>query len=116
MNACQSLADALLGAGVDACKASEDKRNAIEMGMAQQRLAQCETRFQWVGGPTMLADVLTKGKERGHVDLLRQLMGTCRYRVRPTSVMLEARKYAPECSHMGHDGSNAQVWGCEDAA
>ena len=51
-------------------RASEDKRLAIDTSMIKQR----ETRFQWSEGSMMPADVLTKGKERGHVDLLRQVI------------------------------------------
>ena len=64
------------------------------MIMIKQRLAQRETRFQKVEGSMMPSDVLTKGMERGHVELLRQLMGYCRYRIRPTSDMLEERRSA----------------------
>ena len=39
-----------------------------------KRLSRNETRFQWVEGATMPADVLTKGKERGHVELMRKLL------------------------------------------
>ena len=46
-----------------ASKTSEDKRLGIELSMIKQRLSRNETRFQWVEA-TMLADVLTKGKER----------------------------------------------------
>ena len=52
------------------------------MSMIKQRLAQRETRCQCVEGSMMLADDLTKRDARGHVDLFRQLMGTCRYCIR----------------------------------
>ena len=67
VNDCKSLADALLAAGSAASKTSEDKRLGIELSMIKQRLSRNATRFQWVEGATMPADVLTKGKERGHV-------------------------------------------------
>ena len=69
VNDCKSLADALLAAGSAASKTSEDKRLGIELSMIKQRLSSNETRFQWVEGATMPADVLTKGKEREHVEL-----------------------------------------------
>ena len=40
----------------------------------------------------MPADVLTKGKERGHVELMRKLLHTARYQIRATSEMLEERR------------------------
>ena len=52
--------------------------------MIKQRLSRNETRFQWVEGATMLADGLTKAKERGHVELLRKLLHTARYQIRAT--------------------------------
>ena len=70
VNDCKSLADALLAAGSAASKTSEDKHLGIELSMIKQRLSRNETRFQWVEGATMPADVLTKGKKRGHVELL----------------------------------------------
>ena len=57
-----------------------------------KRLSRNETRFQWVEGETMPADVLTKGKERGHVELMRKLLHTARYQIRATSEMLEERR------------------------
>ena len=105
------MADDLLSAGAAARKASEDKRLAIEMNMTTQRLAQSDTRVQSLEGSMMPADVLTKGKERGHVDLLRQLMGTCRHLIGPTYEMLEGRQSARECKQMGHDGSKATCFG-----
>ena len=44
--------------------------------MIKQRLSRNETHFQRVEEATMPADVLTKGKERGHVELLRKLLHT----------------------------------------
>ena len=91
MNDCKSLADALLAAGSAASKASE-KRLGIELSMIKQRLSRNETRFQWVEGATMPADVLTKCKERGHVELLRKLLHTARYQILANSEMLEERR------------------------
>ena len=65
----QELGRRSLAAGSAASKTSEDKRLGIELSMIKQRLSRNETRFQWVEGTTMPADVLTKGKERGHVEL-----------------------------------------------
>ena len=96
VNDCKSLADALLAAGSAASKTSEDKRLGIELSMIKQRLSRNETRFQWVEGATMPADVLTKGKERGHVELLRKLLHSARYQIRATSEMLEERRQARE--------------------
>ena len=64
VNECKSLADVLLAAGTAASKTSEDKRLGNELIMIKQCLFRNETRFQWVEGATMLADVLTKGKEQ----------------------------------------------------
>ena len=85
VNDCKSLADALLAAGSAASKTSEDKRLGIELSMIKQRLSRNETRFQWVEGTTMPADILTKGKERGHVELLRKLLHSARYQIRATT-------------------------------
>ena len=74
VNDCKSLANALLPAGSAASKTSEDKRLGIEVSMLKQRLE----------GATMPADVLTKGKERGHVELPRKLLHTARYQFRAT--------------------------------
>ena len=93
VNDCKSLADA----GSAASKTSEDKRLGIELSMIKQRLSRNETRFQWVEGATMPADVLTKGKERGHVELLRKLLHSARYQIRATSEMLRL-----EFSHQCH--------------
>ena len=41
------------------------------VNMIKQRLSRNESRFQWVEGATRLIDVLTKGEERGHVELLK---------------------------------------------
>ena len=70
--------------------------------MIKQRLSRNETRFQWVEGATMHADVLTKGKERGHVDLLRKLLHTARYQFRVNSEMLEERQQARERKLLRH--------------
>ena len=69
--------------------------------MIKQRLSRNETRFQWVEGATMPADVLTKGKERGHVEL-RKLLHTARYQIRATSEMLEERRQARERKVLRH--------------
>ena len=61
-----------------------------------------ETRFQWVEGATMPADVLTKGKKRGHVELLRKLLHSARYQIRATSEMLEERRQARERKLLRH--------------
>ena len=104
VNDCKSLADALLAAGCAASKTSEDKCLGIELSMIKQRLSRDETRFQWVEGATMPADVLTKGKERGHVELLRKLLHTARYQIRGTSEMLEERRKARERKLLRHQG------------
>ena len=70
--------------------------------MIKQRLFRNETRFQWVESATMPADVLTKGKERRHVELLRKLLHTARYQIRATSEMLEERRQARECKLLRH--------------
>ena len=70
--------------------------------MNKQRLSRNETRVQWVEGATMPADVLTKGKERGHVELPRKLLHTARYQVRATSEMLEERRQARERKLLRH--------------
>ena len=72
----KNLTDSPFGAVAAASKASEDKRPAIEMSIIKQRAAQRQTRVQWVECSMMPADVLTKRKGPGHVDLLRQLLGT----------------------------------------
>ena len=82
VNDCKSLADALLAAGSAASKTSEDKRLRIELSMIKQRLSRNERGFQWVEGTTMPADVLAKGKERGHVELPRKLKHTAWYQIR----------------------------------
>ena len=76
VNDCKRLANALLAAGAAASKTSEVKRLGIELSKIKQRQTRNETRFQWVEGATIPADILTKGKERGHVDLLRKLLHT----------------------------------------
>ena len=71
--------------------------------MIKQRLSRNETRFQWgEEGATMPADVLTKGKERGHVELLRKLLHSDRYQIRATSEMLEERRQASERKLLRH--------------
>ena len=85
-----------------ASKTSEDKHLGIELSMIKQRLFRNETRFQWVEGATMPVDVLTKGKERGHVELLRKLLHTARYQIRATSEMLEERRQARERKSLRH--------------
>ena len=65
-------------------------------------LSRNETRFQWVEGATMLADVLTKGKERGHVELMRKLLHSARYQIRATSEMLEDVRQARERKLLRH--------------
>ena len=97
VNDCKSLADAVLAAGSAAGKTSEDKRLGIELSMIKQRLFRHETRFQWVEGATMPADVLTKG-----VELLRKLLHTARYQIRATSEMLEERRQARERKLLRH--------------
>ena len=102
VNDCKSLADALLAAGSAASKTSEDKRIGIELSMIKQRLSRNETRFQRGEGSTMPADVLTKGKERGHVELLRKLLHSARYQIRATSEMWEERRQARERKLLRH--------------
>ena len=97
MNDCKSLADALLAADAAASGTSEDKRLGIELSMPRN-----ETRLQWVEGVTMSADVLTKGKERGHVELLKKLLHTARYQIRATSEMLEEIRQARERKLLRH--------------
>ena len=58
--------------------------------------------MQWVEGATMPADVLTKGQERGHVELLRKLLHTARYQIRATSKMLEEGRQARERQLLRH--------------
>ena len=96
------LADALLAAGSAASKTSEEKRLGIELSTTKQRLFRNETRLQWVEGATMPADVLTKGKERGDVELLRKLLHSARYQIRATSEMLEERRQARERKSLRH--------------
>ena len=50
----------------------------------------------------MPADVLTRGKERGHVELLRKLLHTARYQIRATCEMLEERRQARERKSLRH--------------
>ena len=70
----------------------------LQLSMIKQRLSRNEKRFQWVEGATMPADVLTKGKERGHVELLRKFSRTARSEIRATSEMLEERRQARDAS------------------
>ena len=102
VNDCKGLADGLLAAGSTASKTSEDKRLGIELSMIKQRFFRNETRFQWVEGATMPADVLTKGEERGHFELLRKLLHTARFQIRATSEMLEERRQARERKFLQH--------------
>ena len=104
VNDCKSLADALLSNGTAASKAFEDKRLGIELSMIKQRLSRNETSFQRVKGATMPADVLTEGKERGHVELLRMLLHTARYQIRATSEMLQERRQTRERKLLRHQG------------
>ena len=50
----------------------------------------------------MPGDVLTKGKERGHVELLRKLLHSARYQIRATAEMLEERRQARERKLLRH--------------
>ena len=70
--------------------------------MIKQRLSRNETRFPWVEGATMPADDLTKGKERGHVELLRKVLHTARYQIRATFEMLEESWQARERKLLRH--------------
>ena len=83
-------------------KTSEDKRLGDELSMTKQRLSRNETRFQWVEGATMLADVFPKGKERGHVELLWKLLHTAQYQIRAAFEMLEERRQAREQKLLRH--------------
>ena len=96
------MTDALCVNDSAAINASEDKRLGIELSMIKQRLSRNETRFQWVEGATMPADVLTKDKERGHVELLRKLLHTARYQIRATSEILEESRQARERKLLRH--------------
>ena len=100
VNDCKSLADTLLTAGSTASKTSEDKRLGIELSMIKQRLSRNETRFQWVEGATMPADVLTKVKGRGHVELMRKPLHTARHQIRATSETTRGRQTM--CDVYGH--------------
>ena len=102
VNDCKSLADALLAAGSAASTTSEDKRLGIELSMIKQRPSRNETRVQWVESATMPADVVTKGNERGHVELLRKLLHTARNQALATSEMLEERRQAGERRLLRH--------------
>ena len=50
----------------------------------------------------MPADVHTKGKERGHVELMKKLLHTGRHQNRATSEMLEDRRQARERKLLRH--------------
>ena len=50
----------------------------------------------------MPADVPIKGKERGHVELLRKLLHTARYQIGVTSEVLEERRQARERKLLRH--------------
>ena len=50
----------------------------------------------------MPADDLTKGKERGHVELLRKVLHTARYQIRATFEMLEESWQARERKLLRH--------------
>ena len=76
---------------VNDCK-SLTSAAASELSMIKQRLSRNETHFLWVEGATMSAEVLTKGKARGHIELLKKLLHTARYQIRATSEMLEDRQ------------------------
>ena len=102
VNDCKSLADALLAAGSAASKTSEDKRLGIELSMIKQRLSRNERRFQWVKGATMPADVLTRSKERCHVELLKKLLRTAQYQIGATSEMLEERRQVRQRKLLRH--------------
>ena len=91
---CKSFADAVTAAGKAASKTSEDKRLAIELSMIKQRLAAHGTRFQWIDATYMYADVLTKGLNRGRLDLLDCFLRTSRYAIKPTKDMFEERAQA----------------------
>ena len=62
-------------------------RNAMTCGTGRLDENSVQTLFQRFGVSMMFADILTK--DRGHVDLLRQSLGTCWYQSRLTSEMLE---------------------------
>ena len=94
MNDCKSLADALVAAGAAASLGNE-------LSMIKQRLSRNKTHFQRVEG-TIAADVLTKGKERGHVELLRKQLNSARYQFRATSEMLEERRQVRERKLLRH--------------
>ena len=102
VNDCKSLADALLAAGAASSETFEYTGLGIELSMIKHRLSRNEIRFQWVEGATMLADVVAKGKERGHVELLRKLLHNARYQIRAASEMLEERRQARERKLLRH--------------
>ena len=102
VNDCKSVPDALLATSAAANKTTEDKSLEIELSMIKQRLSRNETRFQRVEGATMPAFVLAKGKERGHVELMKKLLHTARYQIRATSEMLEDRRQARERKLLRH--------------
>lgn len=57
----------------------EHKRLVIELSM-------------WLDGALMAADVLAKGREKGHVDVLVGLMQDGNYHIRPMEEMRVVRK------------------------
>ena len=65
--------------------------------MIKQRLSRNGTLFQLVEGRTMTANVLTKGKEQGDVELFRN-----QYQIRANSEMLEKRRQARERKMLRH--------------
>ena len=75
---CKSLTDALLVAGGAATKTSEDKRLRIELSMISDA---CPATRHASNGSREPTDVLTKGKQRDHVELLRKLLHTARYQI-----------------------------------
>ena len=91
---CKSLADAMRSAGSAASKTSEDQRLGVELTMIKQRLRRSETSFQWVENPYMIADVLTKGLQRGNVELLHRIAREGRFTLKPTEEMLARRAEA----------------------
>lgn len=87
--------------------------------MIKQRLKDREMAFQWVEGTLMAADVLTKGRERGHVDLLLKVLAERRYQIRPTAEMLEKRRQqraakAEQKATANRQQSSGGVWAHEE--
>ena len=79
VNDCKSLADALLAAGSAASKTSEDTRLGIELSMMKQRFFHNETRFQWVEGATMPADLRARNEDTS--ELGKKLLHTARCQI-----------------------------------